>query len=149
MTMGSDLYYVLDPRARRLQQEAIIMQQPVMLNGTFNAENYASYDLSGTFSFTQSALNNFNPGKGCYRETTWPWYQRPFPFWTVFVLVPMYCLFASLWKGQPFRSKHLPIMVIFACCRCVPLRMRPGILLDVATAIQPIVSQGSSSSTGE
>jgi uncharacterized membrane protein (DUF4010 family) len=53
---------------------------------------------------------------GCYRDPSWPWYRQPFPWWTMFFLVPLYSACSSLSNLQSFRSSRLPIMIIFSCC---------------------------------
>jgi uncharacterized membrane protein YjjB (DUF3815 family) len=53
---------------------------------------------------------------GCYRDPDWPWFRQPFPWWTMFFLVPLYSTCSSLSNLQSFRSARLPIMIIFSCC---------------------------------
>jgi uncharacterized membrane protein YjjB (DUF3815 family) len=53
---------------------------------------------------------------GCYRDPDWPWFRQPFPWWTMFFLVPLYSTCSSLSNLQSFRSSRLPIMIIFSCC---------------------------------
>ncbi|KZW00283.1 DUF1212-domain-containing protein [Exidia glandulosa HHB12029] len=130
MTLGSDLYFVLDPRARRLQRESIAVQQPILFNGTFNADFHPEYDLNGTFTFARAAASSVGSGKGCIRQEDWPWWQQAFPFWTLFILVPAYTFTASLWKGQPLRSRHLPVMVVFACCSYAANRVAKQFIVD-------------------
>jgi hypothetical protein len=57
-----------------------------------------------------------SPPPGCYRDPVWPWYRQPFPWWTMFFLVPLYSTCSSLSNLQSFRSSRLPIMIIFSCC---------------------------------
>lgn len=130
LTIGSDLYYVLDPGARRAQHLAIAAQQPVYINGTFNADPSNPFTLIGTFSFTRTVAKGSSHGHGCMRQPEWAWYLRPFPFWTLFFLVPTYCFFSSLWKGQPFKNRHLPVMVAFACCSYTANRVAKQFIQD-------------------
>ncbi|KAH7108310.1 DUF1212-domain-containing protein [Auriculariales sp. MPI-PUGE-AT-0066] len=129
LTIGSDFYYLVDPRARRLQRETIAILQPVPINGGFTPDNYPDYNLTGVFSFTQTAAQSIKL-KGCPRAADDPWYLRPFPFWTLFFLVPTYCTFSSLWKGQPVVSKRLPVMVAFACCSYTANRVAKQYIMD-------------------
>lgn len=55
------------------------------------------------------------PLTGCYRDPSWPWYRQPFPWWTLFFLVPIYATCSSLANLQRVRSIQLPVMVFFAC----------------------------------
>lgn len=52
---------------------------------------------------------------GCYRNPSWPWWRLPLPWWTLFILVPVYSLCSSLANLQAWRSIQLPIMVLFSC----------------------------------
>ncbi|EJD52742.1 DUF1212-domain-containing protein [Auricularia subglabra TFB-10046 SS5] len=130
LTIGSDLYYILDPAARRAQHQAIAAQRPIHINGTFNSDSSMALMLTGSFSFARAAVKGTAHGHGCMRQPDSQWYLRPFPFWTLFFLVPTYCLFSSLWKGQPFRNRHLPIMVLFACCSYTANRVAKQFIQD-------------------
>ena len=50
------------------------------------------------------------------RDPTWPWWMQPLPWWTLFLLVPIYSLCSSLSNLQYWRSLQLPVMVLFSCC---------------------------------
>ena len=52
---------------------------------------------------------------GCYRDPSWAWYRQPFPWWTMFFLVPLYSTCSSVGNLQSVRSAQLPIMVLFSC----------------------------------
>jgi hypothetical protein len=52
---------------------------------------------------------------GCYRPPSFPWYLQPFPFWTEFLIVPIFSILSSLANLQPFRSRQLPVMVAISC----------------------------------
>jgi len=119
LTIGSDIYFLLDPRARHAQIAATALLDKVIIHGSFVADNTTQpTGFAGTFSFTNSTggRDMTNWVEGCYRDPSWPWYFQPFPFWTLFILVPAYSLFSSSWNLQPFRSKQLPIMVAISCC---------------------------------
>ncbi|EJD53485.1 hypothetical protein AURDEDRAFT_53220 [Auricularia subglabra TFB-10046 SS5] len=51
----------------------------------------------------------------CYRNPDWPWYLQEFPWWTLFILVPVFSFVSSLGSMQPLKSKELPIMVFISC----------------------------------
>lgn len=50
------------------------------------------------------------------REPAWPWWMLPLPWWTLFLLVPIYSICSSLSNLQYWRSLQLPVMVLFSCC---------------------------------
>ena len=52
---------------------------------------------------------------GCHRDPSWPWYRQPFPWWTLFFLVPLYATCSSVANLQRVRSIQLPVMVLFSC----------------------------------
>ncbi|KAI0931784.1 hypothetical protein AcW2_000592 [Taiwanofungus camphoratus] len=116
LTIGSDLYLVINPEARRVDA------------GTDRAEtetyhghiigNNASLPLSelgGTFSFMDVGQTTAHVFKGCYRDPRWPWWRQPFPWWTMLFLVPVYSTCSSLANLQSLRSIQLPVMVTFSC----------------------------------
>jgi len=54
--------------------------------------------------------------KGCIRDPTWPWWRKNLPWWTLFLLVPLYSICSSLSNLQYWKSLQLPVMVLFSCC---------------------------------
>lgn len=52
---------------------------------------------------------------GCFRNPSWPWWRLPLPWWSLFILVPVYSTCSSLANLQDWRSVQLPIMVLFSC----------------------------------
>ena len=50
------------------------------------------------------------------REPAWPWWMQPLPWWTIFLLVPIYSICSSLSNLQYWRSLQLPVMVLFSSC---------------------------------
>ena len=61
-------------------------------------------------------LKEILPLPGCMRDPAWPWWMQPLPWWTLFLLVPIYSICSSLSNLQYWRSLQLPIMVLFSCC---------------------------------
>ncbi|KAG8931143.1 hypothetical protein FRC02_003167, partial [Tulasnella sp. 418] len=118
LTIGSDLYYLLDPRAR---QAALIASAPldkVVIHGSFKADNTSETPIfAGSFTFTNSTAGAIRADwiENCYRNPDWPWYLQPFPVWSLAILVPLFSTFSSSWSMQPLRSKQLPVMVIISC----------------------------------
>jgi len=120
LQIGSDFYLLLDPGARNsLQYLAANMSTTISLTGNFTADNGMSYPglpLSGTFTFTNSTgpLSR-NIIAGCYRPPDAVWYLQPFPWWTQFIIVPLFSVISSLSNLQPFWSPDLIVMVIISC----------------------------------
>ncbi|KAJ6627094.1 DUF1212-domain-containing protein [Mycena sp. CBHHK59/15] len=56
----------------------------------------------------------------CIRDPRWGWVRQPLPWWTMFLLVPMYSICSSLSNLQNAKTWHgrkqLAIMVTFSCC---------------------------------
>ncbi|KAG9039649.1 hypothetical protein FRB95_009230 [Tulasnella sp. JGI-2019a] len=119
LTIGSDLYFVLDPAARAAQAEAAANYASVVVHGSFVADNATSAAVfagSFVFSNTTGPVNVAEPSGGsCFRDPNWPWYLQPFPLWSLGILVPAFSIFSSAANGQPFRSKQLPVMVFISC----------------------------------
>lgn len=67
---------------------------------------------------------------GCYRNPAWPWWRLPLPWWTLFILVPVYSLCSSLANLQDWRSIQLPIMVLFSCLAYAANRGANQLLAD-------------------
>ncbi|KAG8834067.1 hypothetical protein FRC17_009630 [Serendipita sp. 399] len=119
LTIGSDLYYILDPRAKRERlHEAMRATPTTTLHGRFISENSTAFpSFEGSFTFANSTERYDSGGSTvqCFRDPAWPWYQQDFPFWTLFLLVPAFSLFSSSWNLQPLKSKQLPVMIIISC----------------------------------
>lgn len=126
LQIGSDLYLLFDPTARHhLTTLAADISTSATIVGTFAADNSTSGNSSlssglgpvyGTFTFT----NNTNVMQndiidGCYRPKHFGWYLQPFPFWTQFLIVPLFSILSSLANLQPWRSRQLPVMVVISC----------------------------------
>ncbi|KAG1758996.1 hypothetical protein EDD22DRAFT_956325 [Suillus occidentalis] len=121
LTIGSDLYLVLNKHARHNLDKAEA-ERYTMYHGTFHAENGTSPVPGGAiFGFAQT--NDPHMVNGCYREPSWPWWRKELPWWTLFFLVPAYSLCSSLSNLQRLRSWQLLVMVVFACCAFVANRL--------------------------
>lgn len=129
--MGSDFWFMIDKSAReRRVQAASSLTTIIKMNGTLipSANETAVFqtlldslgeNLNGSWTFinqTQKVSHKYHYQiVGCYREPSWPWYQRPFPFWSLFILVPLYSLCSASWNLQPLWSKQMPVMVAISC----------------------------------
>lgn len=127
LQIGSDIYLLLDPTARHsLNEHAANFTTPdvakftglfVSDNGTalFGAEQ--TQMLAGTFTFFDAVpIARPDVFKGCYRPPNAPWYLQPFPWWSQFIIVPIFSIFSSLSNLQPLWSWEMVVMVIISCC---------------------------------
>lgn len=124
LQIGNDLYLLVDPSARNdLVAQATRNQDAFTLTGTFIADNtsqvydgYYARALTGGFSFTTaSPFHHENMVQGCYRPTDAPFYLRPFPWWTQFIIVPIFSTLSSLANLQPWKTLDMVVMVIISC----------------------------------
>ncbi|KAI9461023.1 hypothetical protein BJY52DRAFT_1211344 [Lactarius psammicola] len=119
LTIGSDIS-ILFVNHKHYDSLGVIKSglRADVMHGTFTAHNASNSttqpSFAGTFGFVNAT--NSHISRGCYRDPDWPWYRQPFPWWTMFFLVPLYSTCSSLSNLQSFRSSRLPIMVIFSCC---------------------------------
>jgi len=113
---------LFDPGYRRhLDELSASLSNTVTLTGTWNADNGtvngALVPLNGSWTFSQSVLpSDLNIVDGCYRPKSFPWYLQSFPFWTTFIIVPLFSFLSSLSNLQPLKSKQLVVMVVISCC---------------------------------
>ncbi|THV06006.1 DUF1212-domain-containing protein [Dendrothele bispora CBS 962.96] len=119
LTIGSDFYLVVDRHARKNYYSNNALQNLTYTHGRFEFVNGTSpftaiHGVIGRALITNSEEENII--KGCIRDPSWNWYRQPFPFWTLFFLVPLYSTCSSLSNLQRFRSVQLPVMVFFSCC---------------------------------
>ena len=69
----------------------------------------ATFHRNGTTLTEEHIIN------GCYRPPTFPWYLQPFPWWTQFIIVPIFSILSSLANLQPFWTVELVVMVVISC----------------------------------
>lgn len=129
ITIGSDLFYLVDPSARRADNlAAAALQQMITIQGSFSQlANDTSPDFvpqfmpfNGSFTFSNSSIDSVGVhlSKGaviCDRANDLPWFQQGMPPIYQILLVPAFSLCLCLWNMQPFRSKELPVQVLIAC----------------------------------
>ena len=105
----------------QLQALATELATTTTLIGSFVVDNGTDLDSSqlyreGTFTFTDAVPPvQRDIIEGCYRPKGHPWYLQPFPWWSQFIIVPIFSILSSLANLQPWRSKQLPVMVIISC----------------------------------
>ena len=153
MTIGSDIYLLLNPNVRH-RLEAMNHLPPQYMHGTFHGVNGSStIDFNATFAISNATMSlHMLKGTippiicercpsslrtGCYREPEWPWWRQPFPFWTLFFLVPVYSLCSSLSNLQSYRSWRILVMVFFSCCSFAANKAANGFLgqsVDISSA---------------
>ncbi|KAG8929379.1 hypothetical protein FRC02_005683 [Tulasnella sp. 418] len=124
MTVGSDLYYVIDSTARERRRLAVeSLTNTLVLNGFIVPDNSTTFEMVENFRGQWTFVNQTRRVSsqyhyqvvGCYRDQEWPWYRKPFPVWSLFILVPLYSTTSSLWNLQPLRSWELLVMVAISC----------------------------------
>ncbi|PCH41220.1 DUF1212-domain-containing protein [Wolfiporia cocos MD-104 SS10] len=125
LQIGSDFYLLFDQGARRdLNALAARMATSVTITGTFVSDNATMIapdlnhgnPLSGTFTFTNSTpLVREYIVDGCYRPPHFPWFLQPFPWWTQFIIVPIFSILSSLANLQPLWTIELIVMVVISC----------------------------------
>lgn len=120
LTIGSDLYFLVDPSARHRREAATaLLDSQIIVHGQFKSDNMSIFPFNGTFIFknltSEIPSTSHYQAKGCYRDENWPWYLHDFPEWTLFILVPFFSLFGSFASMQPLKSTQLPVMVFISC----------------------------------
>lgn len=124
LQIGNDLYLVIDHRARdrldnlatRVYTSMSVVGEFVPDNGTFSFINHG-LPLNGTFTF----MDLVDPTRddriivGCLREPELPWYLQPFPWWSQFIIVPIFSLLSSLMNLQPIWSWDMLVMIVISC----------------------------------
>ncbi|KAF9447802.1 DUF1212-domain-containing protein [Macrolepiota fuliginosa MF-IS2] len=123
LTIGSDFYLVLDRRARRQYYHNPLATNLTYTHGQFVFANSTSPQnmVSGVIGTVIHSTHSDNATialkvvKGCLRDDSWSWWRQPFPWYAIFVLVPLYSTCSSLSNLQSWRSIQLPVMVIFSC----------------------------------
>ncbi|TCD65656.1 hypothetical protein EIP91_002329 [Steccherinum ochraceum] len=115
LTIGSDLYLVTNKNARANMARLSNAESQIAHGALLNMNTTTPFGpLEGAFEFVNVGKGG-NVIKGCYRSPHWPWYQQPFPWWSLFILVPVYSFCSSLANLQAMDSIQLPIMVLFSC----------------------------------
>ncbi|KAJ7654994.1 hypothetical protein DFH06DRAFT_1413223 [Mycena polygramma] len=123
LTIGSDLYLVVDHRARNAYYSGPATTAPTFTHGRFQPMNGSDPGMliTGVLGLTGQSYETEHVIKaGCFRDPSWNWTRQPFPWWTMFFLVPLYTTCSSLSNLQSVSSwnsrKQLAIMVFFSCC---------------------------------
>lgn len=124
LQIGSDLYLLFDRSARHeLASLAARMTSSVTVSGLFVSDNTTSIaselnrgTINGAFTFTNSTpfIREYIID-GCYRPPEFPWYLQPFPWWTQFIIVPIFSILSSLANLQPIWTLELIVMVVISC----------------------------------
>lgn len=118
MTLGSDIFLFLDQPARRALAAATVIINPTVLTGSFEAFNTTSVadSFSGSFTFTNTTETvAADTVQGCFRNPGWAWYLQPLPYWSLFILVPLFAFCSSMNSQQHWWSRQMLVMVFIAC----------------------------------
>lgn len=114
VAIGSDLYFVVDPAARRSIWVPLNTQTQV--SGAFTFANETMPHWSGQFTFSNGTKNALNTGSiNCERLPEWPWYRQPVTPYLNFAFVPIFSLLACFSLLHPFKSREVPVSVVIAC----------------------------------
>lgn len=126
LQIGNDIYFAINHKARdglddlagRLLTQYSIVGQFAPDNGTlaaFGGVN-ANGTLAGTFTFVDvDPFASEHILVGCYRAPGGPWYLQPFPWWTQFIIVPVFSVLSSLANLQPVWTWDMVVMVVISC----------------------------------
>lgn len=120
LQIGSDLYLLFDANTRhQLASFNAALSQTIVYTGSFIIDNGTltgpELPSIGSFTFTKDSTPSMHMHEGCYRPPDYPWYLRPFPFWSQFITVPLFSILSSLSNLQPWRELDLAVMVIISC----------------------------------
>ncbi|ORX40267.1 hypothetical protein BD324DRAFT_641162 [Kockovaella imperatae] len=133
ITIGSDIFFVLDRKARAAQNAAIAAQSnfvtltgsfiPMAVNSSFAPMINASSPLipfNGTFTFSNQSYSDVDSSLRsghiiCDRPDGLPWYRQNMPRIYAIGLVPIFSTLIALWNMQPIKSRQLPVMVVISC----------------------------------
>ena len=142
LQIGSDLFLLFDPTARHhLATLAAKLSTTVTLIGTFASDNStdSTSPAVGTFSFT-NATNNYMADivDGCYRPSSFGWFIQPFPWWTQFIIVPIFSVLSSLANLQPWKTKELLVMVVISCASYATNKIANHYIFDRSDIVSAI-----------
>ena len=123
LQIGNDIYLLFN-RSERHYLDALAVRLSTELSeaGAFNPDNGTlafvkdGKTLSGTFTFLD--VNPFPQEHiivGCLRTDGLPWYRQHFPWWTQFIIVPIFSMTSSLANLQPFFTLDMLVMVVISC----------------------------------
>jgi len=126
LQIGSDLYLLVDQSAAA--KYALFensFNAIVTVTGRFTPDAVAvvssmaatQIPIAGSFTFTNSTpYASQDLHMGCYRPESFPWYLQTFPWWTQFLIVPVFAVLSSLANLQPWKTFDMVVMVAIACC---------------------------------
>lgn len=125
LRIGSDFYLVVDHRARNeLINIASRYVDVASIPGVFLADNDPGYmsvlnngdPVSGSWTISNPHPFRGNHIKyGCYRPRELAWYRHPLPWWTQFIIVPIFSILSSCANQQPLFTRDMVVMCIIAC----------------------------------
>lgn len=127
LQIGSDLFLLVDHNARDDLTTSVSSntQTAITVSGKFWTDNSTIMGNNTHFfkkdTYTSFTFTNIVPAVhdhlylGCYRPPDFPWYMQTFPWWTQFIIVPLFSTLSSLNNLQPLRSWDFPVMIIISC----------------------------------
>ncbi|KAF8336512.1 uncharacterized protein EI90DRAFT_183617 [Cantharellus anzutake] len=155
LDFGSEFYLLIDHNEGRLRDVAVqAAKVSNIVHGSFSQPHRQTSAVPWTSGrFTAEALStpltisqNHFLADTCYRSHTFPWYLQPFPWWTLFILVPLYSIATAFRNFQPLHStfkknKTLVVMIAISCMSYAANRASFTYLMrsDSVTAVGAIV----------
>jgi hypothetical protein len=121
LQIGSDFFLLFDADTRhRLASINAALSRTIIYTGNFVIDDgtLTRPDLPshGSFTFTDGSVPSpMHMRDGCYRPPEFQWYLQPFPFWSQFIIVPLFSTLSSLGNLQPWRKFDLIVMVVISC----------------------------------
>lgn len=147
LQFGSDLFLLFDPSARHeLDTLSARAAAAITVTGTYIADANATIPQKlarrGTFTFTPSTpIVRANIVQGCYRPASFPWYLQNYPWWSQFIIVPVFSILSSLNNEQPI-NWDLVVMVVISCAAYAANKVADHFIFnrsDVVSAIGAFV----------
>ncbi|KAH9977943.1 DUF1212-domain-containing protein [Lactifluus volemus] len=121
LQIGSDFFLLFDADTRhRLASINAALSRTIIYTGNFAIDDGTltrpGLPSHGSFTFTDGSVPSpMHMRDGCYRPPEFQWYLQPFPFWSQFIIVPLFSTLSSLGNLQPWREFDLIVMVVISC----------------------------------
>lgn len=123
--LGSDIAFGLLPMFRAERNKmAQYLSQTVVVNGSFTPQNHSLWngtENGGVWTFqpyfndTQAISQFHYVMDGCYRDQSISWVFQQLPWWSNFLLVPLFMVCQCVSNGQKFSRWIISIQVLIGC----------------------------------
>lgn len=141
ISIGSDLYYWIDPKARKDVFPSVAEQVQVM--GSFILSNETMPHWTGSFTFTNSttpSIQHSVSSIGCFREPNWPWWRQSVPPVSKAATVPIFSFLSCLGFLLPLKTKEVPVSVLIACIGYAANMLANNYIFDRSDVVSAIGS---------